>query len=54
MADKFSVKSPVVLTVTTCVLLLVNLVTANIVDEMNGKSVEVVLLFLILLIDLNF
>jgi len=40
MADKF-VKSPVVLIVTTCVILLVNLVTANIVDEMNGKSVEV-------------
>ena len=42
MADKKFVKSPVVLIVTTCVILLVNLVTANIVDEMNGKSVEVV------------
>ena len=34
------VKSPVVLMVTTCVILLVNLVKAIIVDEMNGKSVE--------------
>ena len=38
--DKF-VKSPVVLMVTICVILLVNLVKAIIVDEMNGKSVEV-------------
>ena len=42
--DKF-VKSSVVLMVTICVILLGNLVKAIIVDEMNGKSVEVVSYF---------